>query len=81
FYGRFFSNITNNKSPVWLQKQLKALGVKSISAIVDIGNYFTFVYGRPVHFFDATNLEKLVISQGKDSDKFLALNDKEYQLN
>ena len=51
--GRHFRGLTNGESPAWLQKRLKAIGLRPISALVDITNYVTFDLGRPLHVYDA----------------------------
>ena len=43
FYGRYIKNVKNCESPDWLKKQLKAIGLKPISALVDITNYLTIL--------------------------------------
>ena len=53
FVGRYFRGVKNGPSPAWLQRQLKAIGLRPISTLVDITNYITFTYGRPLHVFDA----------------------------
>ena len=49
-------NVENRASPVWLQNRLRAVGLRPISALVDITNYMTFAHGRPLHVFDADKL-------------------------
>lgn len=48
YVGRYFKNVKNLESPEWLKARLKAIGVKPISSLVDITNYITFAYGRPL---------------------------------
>ena len=56
FVGRIVRGVRNGPSPAWLQKRLKAIGLRPISALVDITNYVTFDLGRPLHVFDAAKL-------------------------
>ena len=53
FVGRYFRNVKNGPSPDWLQRRLRAVGLRPISALVDITNFVTFAYDRPLHVFDA----------------------------
>lgn len=80
YIGRYFKEISNKQSPEWLKKDLKSIGLKPISALVDITNYFTFAFGRPLHVFDADLINKIEVMESTTGDKFTALNDKEYIL-
>ena len=51
--GRHFRGVKNGPSPDWLQRRLKAIGLRPISALVDITNLVTFDLNRPLHVFDA----------------------------
>ena len=53
FSGRLIKGVKNGPSPDWLQARLKAIGLRPISALVDITNFFTFDRNRPLHVFDA----------------------------
>ena len=79
--GRTFRGVTNGSSPKWLQDRLKAIGLRPISALVDITNYVTFDLGRPLHVFDA---DKLVgdptMRMARDGEEILALDGKSYRL-
>ena len=48
--------LKNGPSPDWLQRRLKAIGLRPISALVDITNFVTFDLNRPLHVFDADKL-------------------------
>ena len=54
--GRTFRNLRNGPSPKWLQDRLIAIGLRPISALVDITNYVTFDLARPLHVFDADRI-------------------------
>jgi phenylalanyl-tRNA synthetase beta chain len=53
FAGRLIRGVRNGPSPQWLQDRLKAIGLRPISALVDITNFFTYDRNRPLHVFDA----------------------------
>ncbi len=50
--GRTIDNVRNGPSPDWLIRRLTAIGLRPISALVDITNFFTIDLGRPLHVFD-----------------------------
>jgi len=79
--GRHFRGIKNGPSPDWLQRRLKAIGLRPISALVDITNLVTFDLNRPLHVFDAKKLAgDLVMRQARDGEQMLALDGKTYTL-
>lgn len=79
YVGRHFTNVRNGESPAWLKSRLQMIGQKSISALVDITNYITFAYGRPLHVYDVKKLVgNLQVREAKQGEKIIALNDKEY---
>jgi len=81
FVGRLIRGVKNGPSPKWLQDRLTAIGLRPISALVDITNFLTFDINRPLHVFDAGKVKgDLVLRLAKAGEKILALNGKEYQL-
>ena len=79
--GRHFRGLKNGPSPDWLQRRLKAIGLRPISALVDITNLVTFDLNRPLHVFDARKLAgDLVMRQAKEGEMILALDGKTYEL-
>ena len=52
FGSCYIKNITNKESPEWLKNKIIALGLKPISAVVDITNYVMFDLNRPLHAYD-----------------------------
>ena len=56
FYGRVIRGVTNGPSPQWLQDRLRAIGLRPISALVDVTNLITFDRARPLHVFDAAKV-------------------------
>jgi len=79
--GRHFRGVKNGPSPDWLQRRLKAIGLRPISTLVDITNLVTFDLNRPLHVFDAAKLSgDLVMRQAHDGEQILALDGKTYTL-
>jgi phenylalanyl-tRNA synthetase beta chain len=80
--GRYFRGLKNGPSPEWMRRRLRAIGLRPISALVDITNYVTFDLGRPLHVFDAAALEggDLTMRFARSGEKILALDGKEYEL-
>jgi phenylalanyl-tRNA synthetase beta chain len=83
--GRHFRGVKNGPSPDWLQRRLKAIGLRPISTLVDITNLVTFDLNRPLHVFDAKKLNggqggDLVMRQAREGEKILALDGKTYEL-
>ena len=79
--GRYFRNVKNGDSPQWLQDRLRAIGLRPISALVDITNWATFDLGRPLHVFDADAVAgDLVMRFARKGEKVGALDGKNYDL-
>ncbi len=80
FYGRLIKNIKNAPSPDWLQNMLKAVGLRPISALVDITNLMTMDQARPLHVYDADKIKgDIVVRATKSGEKLDALDDKSYE--
>ena len=82
FAGRTIRGVKNGPAPDWLQARLKAIGLRPISALVDITNYFTFGLNRPLHVFDVAKVQggALRIHAATGDEAFLALDGKTYTL-
>ena len=61
FTGRVIRGVKNGPSPKWLQDKLKSIGLKPISALVDITNYLSFDRARPLHVYDVAKLSGNII--------------------
>ncbi|MEM6847684.1 MAG: phenylalanine--tRNA ligase subunit beta, partial [Pseudomonadota bacterium] len=81
FALRLVDGVTNGGSPDWLKRRLTAIGLRPISALVDVTNYLTHDVGRPLHVFDADTVKgDLVVRRARDGEEVLALDGKTYQL-
>ena len=78
---RVIRGVKNGASPEWLQKRLRAIGLRPINALVDITNLLTHDRSRPLHVFDAAKVKgNLVVRRAKKGEKILALDGKTYEL-
>tara|TARA_R110000782_G_scaffold268689_1_gene365553 strand:+ start:82929 stop:85355 length:2427 start_codon:yes stop_codon:yes gene_type:complete len=81
FFARSVKGVKNGASPDWMQRRLKAVGQKPISALVDITNYVMIDLGRPLHVYDRGALKGgLVARKARPGEQVLALNGKTYVL-
>ena len=81
FAGRMVRGVKNRPSPKWVQDRLKAVGLRPISALVDVTNLISLDRGRPLHVFDADKLKgNLQARLAKDGEQILALDGKTYLL-
>ncbi|MBV9261174.1 MAG: phenylalanine--tRNA ligase subunit beta [Pseudolabrys sp.] len=78
---RLVKGAKNGPSPEWLQKRLRAIGLRPINTLVDITNFITFDRGRPLHVFDAKKVHgNLVVRRASNGETLLALDGKTYTL-
>ena len=81
FALRLVRGVRNGASPAWMQKRLAAIGLRPITALVDITNYLTFDQGRPLHVFDAAKVHGgIVVRRAQAGESLLALDGKTYAL-
>jgi phenylalanyl-tRNA synthetase beta chain len=81
FAGRLVRGVANGPSPDWLQRRLKAIGLRPINALVDITNYISYDRGRPLHVYDADKLSGAIRARlGRKGESFLALDGKTYEV-
>lgn len=81
FYGRVIRGVKNGPSPQWLQDRLRAIGLRPISALVDITNFMTYDRNRPLHVFDVAKVSgDLRVHFAEGGENLVALDDKEYTL-
>ena len=81
FAGRYFKGVKNGESPDWLKARLRAIGLRPISALVDITNYVSYDRARPLHVYDAKKLHGPVqVRIGRKGESFLGLDENTYTL-
>ena len=80
FVGRLIKGVKNGPSPDWLQRRLRAIGLRPISTLVDITNFMTYDRNRPLHVFGADKVSgnSLRVHFADGGETLTALDDKEY---
>ncbi len=81
FGSCYIKDITNKESPDWLKNKILALGLKPISAVVDITNYVMFDLNRPLHAYDANKINKeIIVRNSQEGEEFEGLDNEKYKL-
>src|SRR5258708_7975765 len=73
--GGVIKGVKVGPSPSWLQRRLRACGVRPINNLVDITNYVLLEYAQPLHVFDLSRLEgaEIRVRRAQDGEKLLSL--------
>ena len=81
FGACYIRNIKNKESPEWLKEKIISLGLKPISAVVDITNYIMLDLNRPLHAYDANKIDKeIIVRNSRPEESLEALDGKKYKL-
>ena len=81
FVGRHVRGVSNGPSPAWLQNRLRAIGLRPISALVDITNLLACERARPLHVFDSDRLSGGIhVRLARPGETLAALDGKTYTL-
>lgn len=82
YTGRYIKGVNNKaETPKWMKDRLMAIGLRSISPLVDITNYINYDLARPLHVFDADKLcGNICVRMAKDGETFTSLEEKTYTL-
>jgi len=82
YIGAVIKGVKVGPSPDWLQRRLRACGVRPINNIVDVTNYVLLEYAQPLHAFDLTKLggSEIRVRRAGDGEKLLCLDGIEREL-
>lgn len=84
--GRFISRVIENvnaqaHTPAWMKQRLERSGIRSVSALVDIGNYVMLEIGQPMHVFDADKINgSIIVRRAENGETLACLNEKTVSL-
>ena len=69
------SGVKVGPSPDWVQRRLRAAGVRPISNVVDATAYVMLEYGKPTHVFDLARLAgpQLHVREAREGESLLCL--------
>ncbi|PID93866.1 MAG: phenylalanine--tRNA ligase subunit beta [Bacteroidetes bacterium] len=75
YTGVSLSNVEVKPSPKWMQEYLKAVGIRPVNNLVDIGNFVMMETGQPLHIFDADKIEgdTIEVRMAKEKETFVTL--------
>ena len=81
FGSCLITNIKNQESPKWLKDRLIAVGLRPISAVVDITNFIMLDLNRPLHSYDMDKINKrIIVRESKKNEILNGLDNKRYNL-
>jgi phenylalanyl-tRNA synthetase beta chain len=81
FYLAAMQNICAQPTPALMRRRLASLGLRLHFSCVDMTNYFVQDIGRPLHAFDAQEIEgHLSVRFSKEGEIFHSLDDQSYVL-
>jgi len=82
YIGGVITGVKVGRSPDWVQRRLRACGVRPINNIVDITNYVLLEYAQPLHAFDRAKLSggEVHVRRARAGEKLLCLDGVEREL-
>jgi len=75
YVARLIRNVRIGPSPAWMQRALRAVGIRAINNVVDVTNYVMMECGQPLHAFDYELLDghRIVVRCARPGDHMVTL--------
>ncbi|MCS6839075.1 MAG: phenylalanine--tRNA ligase subunit beta [Bdellovibrionaceae bacterium] len=82
YLGAEFDQVCVGPSPLWLQRRLNSLGLRSINNVVDVTNYILLERGQPLHAFDWDRIDgnEIHVRGSLEGETFKALDGVQHSL-
>jgi phenylalanyl-tRNA synthetase beta chain len=75
YIGRVVADLVVAPSPTWMQRRLRAAGLRAIDNVVDITNYVQMETGHPLHAFDLDRIEggRVIVRRARAEERIALL--------
>lgn len=80
YTGLLLGAVPSQPAPLWMQLRLGRVGMRPITALVDLTNYIMADLGQPMHAFDADKVDRIEVARARDGEVFRTLDGMERRL-
>ena len=79
YTARLVKNVQIKESPEWIQRRLKAAGIRPVNNVVDISNFVLMEYNQPLHTFDFNKIKdgKIIVRRAEAEETMVTLDEEE----
>jgi phenylalanyl-tRNA synthetase beta chain len=83
YTARVIESVKVGPSPEWMKKRLEAIGLRSVSNVVDATNYAMMETGQPPHAFDYDKIAqgKIIVRKARAGERIVSIDGTQCDLN
>ena len=83
YTARVIEGVKVGPSPEWMKKRLEAIGLRSVSNVVDATNYAMMETGQPPHAFDCDKIAqgKIIVRKALAGERIVSIDGTQCELN
>ncbi len=83
YTARVIEGVKVGPSPDWMRQRLEAVGLRSVSNVVDATNYALMECGQPPHAFDFDKIKghKIVVRRARQGERLVSIDGTQCELN